>query len=328
MKCIIFDIDGTLADLSHRLHFISNGKRDYDGFYGALSADTPYEPIKWLYRALDDGDRLRGEYAPRESFVIIGCSGRPDNYRQPTEAWLNRNGICFHQLYMRAAGDFRPDDLIKSELLDQIIADGYEPILAIDDRQRVVDMWRSRGIICLQCRSWTADQDAGEARPPGLLTIMVGPVAGGKSSWVARALASKEITPSSVISADTLRQEFHGNAQDQSDTPHIFRTAHALISARIQNGLPAVLDATNLRRKNRLAAAALAKGGPVRYVICDRPLNCKLATAEWRDINMPTRNGTPWADLVRRFDQAFHSALPDILKGDDLTSVSVLDTRK
>lgn len=53
-------------------------------------------------------------------------------------------------LYMRTAGDKRPDDVVKEELLAKIRADGYEPFLVFDDRQRVVDMWRRNGIQCCQ----------------------------------------------------------------------------------------------------------------------------------------------------------------------------------
>ena len=51
---------------------------------------------------------------------------------------------------MRAAGDYRADDIVKRELLATIRADGFEPVIAIDNRQRVVDMWREEGLICLQ----------------------------------------------------------------------------------------------------------------------------------------------------------------------------------
>ena len=54
------------------------------------------------------------------------------------------------KLYMRKEGDFRPDAKVKEELLNQIRSDGYEPILAFEDRQRVVDMWRRNGIQCCQ----------------------------------------------------------------------------------------------------------------------------------------------------------------------------------
>jgi hypothetical protein len=52
---------------------------------------------------------------------------------------------------MRAEKDYRADDIIKGELLDRIISDGWRPWLVVDDRDRVVKMWRDRGLLCLQC---------------------------------------------------------------------------------------------------------------------------------------------------------------------------------
>ncbi len=52
---------------------------------------------------------------------------------------------------MRPEKDYRDDGTIKAELLDKILADGWEPWLVVEDRQRVVDMWRARGLTCLQC---------------------------------------------------------------------------------------------------------------------------------------------------------------------------------
>ena len=45
---------------------------------------------------------------------------------------------------------FRSDDIVKFELLEQILEFGYEPILVLDDRDRVVKMWRAAGLRCLQ----------------------------------------------------------------------------------------------------------------------------------------------------------------------------------
>ncbi|MFL2801403.1 MAG: hypothetical protein ACJ0DD_01390 [Paracoccaceae bacterium] len=46
---------------------------------------------------------------------------------------------------------FRPDPEVKSDLYDQMIIDGFKPIIVFDDRASVVNMWRSRGLRCLQC---------------------------------------------------------------------------------------------------------------------------------------------------------------------------------
>ena len=58
--------------------------------------------------------------------------------------------IWSQDLYMRASGDYRADTIVKAELLDQIIAAGWSPIMAFEDRASVVTMWRERGIPCCQ----------------------------------------------------------------------------------------------------------------------------------------------------------------------------------
>jgi len=138
---VIFDLDGTLADLTHRRHFIESRPKRWDDFFKAAHRDTVIEPIARCARNFALGNR------------VIICSGRPDSLRDVTEKWLSKmwGAACNHSaLYMRKAGDYRPDDIVKSELLDRILADGYRPELVFDDRRRVVDMWRRRGLICAQ----------------------------------------------------------------------------------------------------------------------------------------------------------------------------------
>ncbi len=139
MKCYLFDIDGTIADLSHRLHHIEKSPKDWDAFFAACAGDAPIPHIIELVRVLNDADQR-----------VIFVSGRSDQCRADTEAWLDRHEIAGLPLYMRRAGDHRPDNLVKGELLDRILADGYEPVMAFDDRKQVVDMWRERGVPCAQ----------------------------------------------------------------------------------------------------------------------------------------------------------------------------------
>lgn len=67
---------------------------------------------------------------------------------QPFNTALSRSSC--RRLRMRRAGDHRPDDIVKREILDQMRADGWRPVMAFDDRARVVKMWREAGIPCAQ----------------------------------------------------------------------------------------------------------------------------------------------------------------------------------
>ena len=54
MSKVIFDLDGTLADIDHRLHFIQNGNKQWDEFYAACPNDGPKPAIIELARMCDD----------------------------------------------------------------------------------------------------------------------------------------------------------------------------------------------------------------------------------------------------------------------------------
>ncbi len=145
MKTILVNIDGTLADVEHRLHFIDgskHGSKDWLGFFDAMGADSPIEPICDLVRSIADG----------LSFEIVFVTGRPDSHGDATAEWLESVArLPRRPLYMRKSGDRRPDHVVKRELLRAIRDDGFEPTMAIEDRVQVVDMWRGQGLICLQC---------------------------------------------------------------------------------------------------------------------------------------------------------------------------------
>lgn len=141
MKAILFDLDGTLADISHRRPYLQKDPPDWKSFNANIGGDTPNVPILELYRTLWD--------ARKHNLIII--TGRTEEQRIHTEQWLTWNNIPFEKLLMRPSGDFRPDHVIKEEILQRLIADGYKILLAVDDRQQVVDMWRRHGITCLQC---------------------------------------------------------------------------------------------------------------------------------------------------------------------------------
>ena len=138
MRCYLIDIDGTLCNNEHRVHHILNSPKDWDSFFSGCADDKPIEHI------LDLVDDLA------QSAFIVLVSGRPERTRQATIEWLNQHGVHFAALYMRADGDHRDDDIIKIELLAQLRADGYAPVLAFDDRTRVVQAWRANGIPCAQ----------------------------------------------------------------------------------------------------------------------------------------------------------------------------------
>lgn len=139
---IIFDIDGTVADCSHRIHLIAHKPKRWAEFFGDVAGDKPIVPMCALAKRLT----LGGE-------SIVWLTGRSEICREDTSHWLNLficPGAGRLPLYMRAANDRRDDTIVKSELLDRVVKDGHVPTIIFEDRKRVVDMWRKRGIVCAQ----------------------------------------------------------------------------------------------------------------------------------------------------------------------------------
>lgn len=139
-KAYIFDIDGTLADCSHRLHHITGDKKDWDAFYAACKDDKPIEDVCKLCRELG------------MEYEILFVTGRPQKTLDDTLAWLIKYDlpVLLDCLYMRCDDDRRQDYLLKKTMYLAAIKDEYNVIGVFEDRQQCVDMWRSLGLTCFQ----------------------------------------------------------------------------------------------------------------------------------------------------------------------------------
>lgn len=140
----IFDLDGTLALIGHRRHFVEGDKKDWPAFFNACSKDEPNPAVIEIMRAL-----------AKVADVWI-WSGRSDEVRSKTVWWIEQNThfrFCEIDpvLKMRRAGDHQNDETLKASWLDEMSQPDRARLVAIfDDRDRVVAMWRSKGVTCLQ----------------------------------------------------------------------------------------------------------------------------------------------------------------------------------
>lgn len=138
-NAIIFDLDGTIALIEHRLHHIDGKKKDWHTFFAACTNDLPNAPIIEVLRALHQ----RGH-------EIWIASGRSDEVREETVHWLTQHDVPFDHLVMRKAGDRRADDIVKREWLVNGPLPRERIMMVFDDRDKVVAMWRRHGLTCLQ----------------------------------------------------------------------------------------------------------------------------------------------------------------------------------
>lgn len=128
-SAIICDLDGTLAKL--------NGRNPYDAT--TCENDILNEAVNAV---------LQWAYIGRIKVLLV--SGRTDKYETQTLAFLKKNNVAFDLLKMRKEGDERKDAIIKEEIYNEFIKDKYNVLFVMDDRNQVVDFWRSVGLTCFQ----------------------------------------------------------------------------------------------------------------------------------------------------------------------------------
>lgn len=318
---VLFDIDGTLSDPTHRREHLKI--RDWDTFFSKMGEDparTEYCRLCEILLTLE-GDLGTGSKRNYEVIVLF-ATGRPANYRGLTEKWLIEQDLIDEEgsdrLYMRPEGDSRSDVIIKQEILDQIKKDypAHTIELVVDDRPSVIEMWKRNRLEVLVAPGW--DREGFERIRKPRLDVMVGPSGGGKSTF-----AESSFEPDSIISADKIRQDLLGDWRDQSKNEVVFYAAHSLIKARLELGLDAVMDATNLKNRDRKALLDVVPDDCyIVYNIINRPMEEKVATDTWRaDV---ITHGKP---LMEYHEDVFKSNLKDILAGDGDKRVTVADWR-
>lgn len=145
-EAIIVDLDGTLA--------LINGRNPYDAT-DCDKKDRPNLPVIETVLAHHKAGRK-----------VIFCSGRQDKYKPETIRFIEKH-VCVTQpyggydkdfvphtipykLFMRATDDYRKDSIVKEEMYNKNIKGKYNVLLVLDDRESVVELWRSLGLTCFQ----------------------------------------------------------------------------------------------------------------------------------------------------------------------------------
>lgn len=145
---VIFDMDGTLCDVtSIRHHVLDRRRRNYKAFH-YLSLFCP--PFAWVR------DLSQSYHA--EGVVVLVVTARHDQWRDLTESWLLQHGVPYHEVHMRKQGDMRKDKIIKSEILDQLLMT-YDIKHALDDNPSIIELWNERGIPHTVVPGWAEEHD-------------------------------------------------------------------------------------------------------------------------------------------------------------------------
>ena len=138
---MIFDVDGVLADASHRQFLVTGARRNWDLFFDMCGKDDLIEPSAIAGRLLDP------------SLQVILLTARPSWVAGETVQWCERNQVRWDLLIMREHGDYSMARDFKEFTVSEMRQYGFEPELAFEDDQRNVDMFEHVGIPCVYIHS-------------------------------------------------------------------------------------------------------------------------------------------------------------------------------
>ncbi len=128
----VFDVDGVLADVTHRLHHLAERPKDWDGFFAAAHRDPVLEPGRARVRAA------------AQQHAVLYLSGRPERLREVTEQWLRNHEFPAGAVLLRPDRDRRPARLLKRQVLRRV-STAAEVVLVVDDDPEVCQALRAAG---------------------------------------------------------------------------------------------------------------------------------------------------------------------------------------
>lgn len=127
---VIFDVDGTLCDISGRKHLVADkSNKAWKEFFARIPEDKPREEVVSKLKEYWD-----------KGYNVWLLSGRPEDYKKQTIEWMQKYEIPYTSLIMRRSGDKRPDTEVKKELFEKHFS-GMEIEKIYDDRPVVVRQW-------------------------------------------------------------------------------------------------------------------------------------------------------------------------------------------
>lgn len=129
ISVILVDVDDTVMDVSHRLHYIESptGKKDWESFFSEEEVKKDKVKSK-VVEKIKEVQKERG-------LPVVVLTGRPEYLREITVKQLKDAGLEFTDLIMKPIEKrFEKDISFKPSVLKE-----YEPVVVFDDKESVLE---------------------------------------------------------------------------------------------------------------------------------------------------------------------------------------------
>lgn len=128
MKLALFDIDGVLANDSHRVKFAL--ERRYTEYF---------DPARMSKDKLWKQGQQAVAQAVADGWTIAYLTGRRQDRRQLTEDWLDAHGLPWGRLVMRTFSQIMPLANFKEEYIQKVVSSGvFTDVVLFDDDPEVI----------------------------------------------------------------------------------------------------------------------------------------------------------------------------------------------
>ena len=140
-RAAVFDVDGVLADATHRQHLVTGHRRNWPLFFDLCGKDGLIEEVANMAQLLDP------------AMTIVLCTARPSSVAPETLEWLVRHGVRWDLLIMREWGDYNLARDFKQYTVHELRAYGFDLVMAVEDDPRNKAMFDAEGIPCVYIHS-------------------------------------------------------------------------------------------------------------------------------------------------------------------------------
>ena len=145
---VIFDVDGTLCDVTSIRHLVLVTHPDFPGY---RNFDHFHRAAVWCPPVPEVIEAARAAHEAGDAVLLV--TARRERFRPHTEGWMEMHGVEYEELHMRGNDDGREDSLVKRDILEDL-RKRYEIVGAWDDNPSVVALWESEGIPVTVVPGW------------------------------------------------------------------------------------------------------------------------------------------------------------------------------
>ena len=136
---VIFDLDGTLANVSHRVPLIDGTFAGWHRYNCACIDDTLYSSVADVAKALN-----------RQGYEFWVVSGRAVEMMAATRYWFHEYFVVPDRIILRPIGDERPSDVLKRDWLNDGTIPVERVLCVFDDDTDAAWVYRAKGLTCFQ----------------------------------------------------------------------------------------------------------------------------------------------------------------------------------